>query len=123
MQHLADPQSAIDDTARVRRPGGRGVLLDSDYKTGSTPILIPDLGAAFSRANRQPVRSSAHSGADPRSWTELEPDMGSSAFVLSSEMLLSTQVLSRDADDAVESGGLTREVADAAVRAVQWSVA
>jgi hypothetical protein len=33
-------------------------------------------------------------------------------------MLLRTRVLSRDADDAVESGGLTREVADAAVRAV-----
>jgi hypothetical protein len=45
--------------------------------------------------------------------------VGSAAFVFSSEMLLRTQVLSRDADDAVESGGLTPEVADAAVRAVQ----
>lgn len=44
--------------------------------------------------------------------------MGSSAFVFSSEMLLRTQLLSKDADDVVESGGLTREVADAAVRAV-----
>jgi hypothetical protein len=44
--------------------------------------------------------------------------VGSSAFVLSSEILLRTQVLRRDADDAVESGELTRDVADAAVRAV-----
>jgi hypothetical protein len=44
--------------------------------------------------------------------------VGSSAFVLSSEILLRTQVLRRDADDAVESGGLTRDVVDAAVRAV-----
>jgi hypothetical protein len=44
--------------------------------------------------------------------------VGSSAFVFSSEILLRTQVLRRDADDAVESGGLTRDVADAAVRAV-----
>jgi hypothetical protein len=33
------------------------------------------------------------------------PDVGSSAFVFSSEMLLRTQVLSKDADDTVESGG------------------
>ena len=33
LQHLHDPQAAIDDFARVLRPGGRAVLLDSDHAT------------------------------------------------------------------------------------------
>ena len=45
LQHLADPQSAINDIARVLRPGGRAVLAVQYYLTliterGSFPILI-----------------------------------------------------------------------------------
>ena len=119
---FADPQSAINDIARVLRPGGRAVLLDSDYGTRIVSDLDPDLAAAFSRASLGPIANpyaARHIPAQVHAaGLELEPDVGSSAFVFSSEMLLRTQVLSRDADDAVESGGLTRDVADAAVRAV-----
>jgi ubiquinone/menaquinone biosynthesis C-methylase UbiE len=122
LQHLADPQSAINDIARVLRPGGRAVLLDSDYGTRIVSDLDPDLAAAFSRASLGPIANPYAARHIPAqiyaAGLELEPDVGSSAFVFSSEMLLRTQVLSRDADDAVESGGLTRQVADAAVRAV-----
>jgi SAM-dependent methyltransferase len=122
LQHLADPQSAINDIARVLRPGGRGILLDSDYGTRIVSDLDPDLAAAFSRASLGPIANPYAARHIPAqihaAGLELEPDVGSSAFVFSSEMLLRTQVLSRDADDAVESGGLTRQVADAAVRAV-----
>jgi SAM-dependent methyltransferase len=122
LQHLADPQSAINDIARVLRPGGRAVLLDSDYGTRIVSDLDPDLAAAFSRASLGPIANPYAARHIPAqihaAGLELEPDVGSSAFVFSSEMLLRTQVLSRDADDAVESGGLSREVADAAVRAV-----
>jgi SAM-dependent methyltransferase len=122
LQHLADPQSAINDIARVLRPGGRAVLLDSDYGTRIVSNLDPDLAAAFSRASLGPIANPYAARHIPAqiyaAGLELEPDVGSSAFVFSSEMLLSTQVLRRDADDAVESGGLAREVADAAVRAV-----
>jgi ubiquinone/menaquinone biosynthesis C-methylase UbiE len=122
LQHLADPQSAINDIARVLRPGGRAVLLDSDYGTRIVSDLDPDLAAALSRSSLGPIANpyaARHIPAQIHSaGLELEPDVGSSAFIFSSEMLLSTQVLRRDADDAVESGGLTREVADAAVRAV-----
>ena len=48
----------------------------------------------------------------------LDPDVGSSAFIFSSEMLLRSQVVQRAADDAVEWGGLARDVAQAAVGAV-----
>ncbi len=122
LQHLADPKSAINDIARVLRPGGRAVLLDSDYGTRIVSDLDPDLAAAFSRASLGPIANPYAARHIPAqihaAGLELEPDIGSSAFVFSSEMLLRTQVLSRDADDAVESGGLTRQVADAAVRAV-----
>jgi SAM-dependent methyltransferase len=122
LQHLAEPQSAINDIARVLRPGGRAVLLDSDYGTRIVSDLDPDLAAALSRASLGPIANPYAARHIPAqihaAGLDLEPDVGSSAFVFSSEMLLRTQVLSRDADDAVESGGLTREVADAAVRAV-----
>jgi ubiquinone/menaquinone biosynthesis C-methylase UbiE len=122
LQHLTDPQSAINDMARVLRPGGRAVLLDSDYGTRIVSDLDPDLAAAFSRASLGPIANPYAARYIPAqihaAGLELEPDVGSSAFIFSSEMLLRTQVLSKDADNAVESGGLTREVADAAVRAV-----
>jgi ubiquinone/menaquinone biosynthesis C-methylase UbiE len=122
LQHLADPQSAIDEIARVLRPGGRAVLLDSDYGTRILSDLDPDLAAAFSRASLGSIANpyaARHIPAQVHAaGLGLEPDVGSSAFMLSSEILLRTQVLQRDADDAVESGGLTRDVADAAVRAV-----
>jgi hypothetical protein len=108
--------------ARVLRPGGRAVLLDSDYGTRIVSDLDLCLAASFSRGSLGPIahpgRSSANSAQMHAAGLELEPDIGSSAFVFSSEMLLRTQVLRRDADDAVESGGLIREVADAAVPAV-----
>jgi hypothetical protein len=44
--------------------------------------------------------------------------VGSSAFVFSSEMLLRTQVLQRAADDAIQSGQIARDVAEAAVQTV-----
>jgi SAM-dependent methyltransferase len=122
LQHLADPQSAINDIARVLRPGGRAVLLDSDYGTRIVSDLDPDLAAAFSRASLGPIANPYAARHIPAkihvAGLELEPDVGSSAFIFSSEMLLRTQVLSRDADDAVESGGLTRDIADAVVRTV-----
>jgi ubiquinone/menaquinone biosynthesis C-methylase UbiE len=122
LQHLADPQSAINDIARVLRPGGCAVLLDSDYGTRIVSDLDPDLAAAFSRASLGPMANPYAARHIPAqihaAGLELEPDVGSSAFIFTSEMLLRTQVLSKDADDAVEAGGLTREVADAAVRAV-----
>jgi hypothetical protein len=40
----------------------------------------------------------------------MDPDVGSSAFVFSSEMLLRTQVLERAADDAIQSGQIARDV-------------
>jgi hypothetical protein len=82
----------------------------------------PDVAAAFSRASLASIANPYAARQIPAQVSKaglmLEPDVGSSAFVFSSEFLLRTQVLNRDADDAVESGKLTRDVAEAFVRAV-----
>ena len=99
LQHLTNSQSAINDIARVLRPGGHAVLLDSDYGTRIVSDLDPDLAAAFSRASLGPIANpyaARHIPAQVHAaGLELEPAVGSSAFVFSSEMLLRTRVLRR----------------------------
>jgi ubiquinone/menaquinone biosynthesis C-methylase UbiE len=122
VQHLNDPQEAIDDIARVLRPGGRAVLLDADQATRIVSDLDPDVAAAFNRASLAAVANpyaARHIPAQVRkAGLALDPDVGSSAFIFSSEMLLRSQVLQRAADDAIESGELARDVAEAVVRTV-----
>jgi hypothetical protein len=75
------------------------VLLDSDYGTRIVSDLDPDLAAAFSRASLGPIANpyaARHIPAQVHAaGLELEPAVGSSAFVFSSEMLLRTRVLRR----------------------------
>lgn len=51
LQHLIDPQAAIDDIARVLRPGGRAVLLDADQGTRILSGLDSDVASAFIRGS------------------------------------------------------------------------
>jgi ubiquinone/menaquinone biosynthesis C-methylase UbiE len=122
LQHLNDPQAAIDDIARVLRTGGRAVLLDADQGTRIVSDLNPDVASTFIRASLKAVANPYAARHIPaqvrRAGLALDPDVGSSAFVFSSEMLLRTQVLERAADDAIESGELARDVAEAVVRTV-----
>jgi ubiquinone/menaquinone biosynthesis C-methylase UbiE len=122
LQHLSDPQAAINDIARVLRPGGRAVLLDADQGTRIISELGPDVASAFTRASLTAVAnpySARHIPAQiRRAGLALDPDVGSSAFIFSSEILLRTQVLQRAADDAIELGDLARDVADAVVSTV-----
>ena len=122
LQHLNDPDAAINDIARVLRPGGRAVLLDADHGTRIISDLDPDVASAFIRASLAAVANPYAARHIPaqvrRAGLTLDPDLGSSAFIFSSDMLLRSQVVQRAADDAVESGGLARDVAAAAVGAV-----
>jgi ubiquinone/menaquinone biosynthesis C-methylase UbiE len=122
LQHLSDPHAAITDIARVLRPGGRAVLLDADQGTRIISDLDPDVASAFIRASLATLANPYAARQIPaqvrRAGLRLDPDVGSSAFIFSSEMLLRSQVVQRAAEDAVESGSLAREVAEAAVGAV-----
>ena len=125
LQHLNDPQSAIDDIARVLRPGGCAVLLDADHGTRIISDLDHDVLTAFNRASLTAVANPYAARHIPaqvhRAGLALDPDVGSSAFVFSSETLLRTQVVRRAADDAIESGELSRNIAQAVVRTVYAS--
>jgi ubiquinone/menaquinone biosynthesis C-methylase UbiE len=122
LQHLNDPQAAIDDIARVLRPRGRAMLLDADQGTRIISDLEPDVASAFIRASLTAIANPHAARHIPaqirRAGLTLDPDVGSSAFIFSSEVLLRTQVLQRAADDAIEFGDLTRDVAEAVVRTV-----
>jgi ubiquinone/menaquinone biosynthesis C-methylase UbiE len=122
LQHLDDPQAAINDIARVPRPGGCAVLLDADQGTRILTDLEPDIASAFSRASLAAVANPYAARRVPaqvrRAGLALDSDVGSSAFIFSSEILLRTQVLQRAAQDAIGSGRLARDVAEAAVSAV-----
>jgi hypothetical protein len=121
--------SPIRNRRSMTSPGcfGRAVLLDSDYGSRFVSDLDPDLAGAFSRASLGPIANPYAARRIPgqvrSAGLGLEPDVGSSAFVFTSEVLLRTQVLRTDADDAVRAGGLTRDVADAVVRAVHDAAA
>lgn len=122
LQHVNDPGAAIDDIARVLRPGGRAVLLDADQGTRIISDLDPDVAAAFIRASLAVLANPYAARQIPaqvrRAGLTLDPDVGSSAFIFSSEMLLRSHVVQLAAEDAVEPGGLARDVAGAAVGAV-----
>jgi ubiquinone/menaquinone biosynthesis C-methylase UbiE len=126
LQHLDDPQTAINDIARVLRPGGCAVLLDADQGTRILTDLEPDIASAFSRASLSAVANPYAARRIPaqvrRAGLALDSDVGSSAFIFSSEILLRTQVLQRAAQDAIGSGRLARDVAEAAVSAVYEAV-
>jgi ubiquinone/menaquinone biosynthesis C-methylase UbiE len=94
LQHLDDPQAAINDIARVLRPGGCAVLLDADQGTRILTDLEPDIASAFSRASLAAVANSYAARRVPaqvrRAGLALDSDVGSSAFIFSSEILLRT---------------------------------
>jgi ubiquinone/menaquinone biosynthesis C-methylase UbiE len=122
LQHLDDPQSAINEISRVLHPGGRAVLLDADQGTRIISDLEPDIASAFIHASLAALPNPYAARGIPaqvrRAGLALNPDVGSSAFIFSSEMLLQTQVLPRAARDAIESGRLAPDIAEAAVRTV-----
>ena len=123
LQHLNDPQAAIDDIARVLRPSGRAVLLDADQGTRIISDLDHDVMTAFNQASLTAIANPYAARRIPAqvrsAGLALDSDVGSSAFVFSSEMLLRTQVVKRAADDAIQSGRLARDVAETVVGTVQ----
>jgi hypothetical protein len=125
--------SAYYNTSTIRMrpsmtsPGcyGRAVVRSCWTPTHGTRIisdLDPDVASAFIRASLATLTNPYAARHIPaqvrRAGLTLDPDVGSSAFIFSSDMLLRSQVVQRAADDAVESGGLARDVAAAAVGAV-----
>ncbi len=110
LQHLPDAQTAITDIARVLRPGGRAVLLDSDHATRVSSDVAPEIEARINadfirhvpnaRAARQIPRQVAAAGLD------LDDDIGSAALIMSPEQLRQAPWLAMGVQRAVEDGTL-----------------
>ncbi len=120
LQHLPDAQAAIIEFARVLKPGGRALLLDSDHESRVDSDMDPDVARAIKhafvgqvanpRAARHIRRQAIAAGL------EVNPDIGSSALVFPLELLKEAPLLRISADQAVSDGAITREQAEEAIR-------
>ena len=122
LQHLADPQAAIDDFARVLRPGGRAVLLDSDHATRVSSDIEGTVETRINQAFMGLVPNPHAARLIPRQVVQagltVDPDVLGVALVMPPHVLLRGQWLHAAAEQGVTDGTITRDEADQAARAV-----
>lgn len=121
LQHVPDAASAVAEIARVLRPGGRALLLDSDHGSHVESDLEPEVERALldaflaqlanPRAARHLPRQAREAGL------EVDPDIGSSALVFTDSALEAAEMQRLIAEQAVADGRITRAQADAALAA------
>lgn len=116
-QHLADPAAAAAEIARVLAPGGRAVVLDSDWATMVSSVGDPEV---LRRVDEAMWGSMANpfSGRHLRAHLldvglAVRPDVGSSALVFPDVFLANPGLVDLHARLAVRSGTITQEQADA----------
>jgi ubiquinone/menaquinone biosynthesis C-methylase UbiE len=120
LQHVADAQAAVDEMARVLRPGGRLVVIDSDHETRVNSDIDPEVDRAITLAFLGQGANPTAARHVPRqaitAGLTVDPEIGSSAVVFPQALLVDFPLLALAADQAVADGTITRAQADEAVR-------
>jgi ubiquinone/menaquinone biosynthesis C-methylase UbiE len=120
LQHVPDAQAAVVEIARVLRPGGRALLLDSDHASRVDSDVDPAVSRAMLDAFMAQIANPTAARHLPRqaitAGLHVDPDVGSSALVYPQEVLLDSRLARLAAEQAVVDGTLTPAQAEEALR-------
>jgi ubiquinone/menaquinone biosynthesis C-methylase UbiE len=120
LQHVPDAQAAVVEIARVLRPGGRALLLDSDHASRVDSAIDPLVGRAMLDAFMAQMANPMAARHLPRqaitAGLEVDPDVGSSALVYPQDVLVRAELSRLAAEQAVADGTLTPDQAEEALR-------
>jgi SAM-dependent methyltransferase len=111
-QHLAEPQRAAQEVARVLAPGGRAAVVDSDWATAVVRPGDPDVHRRLNEAMRRRTPN-PFAGRNLRVQLQaaglvVDADIGSTALVMPDEFLAQPVMLRISTDLAVEESVLVR---------------
>lgn len=121
-QHLSDPAAAAREVARVLAPGGRAVIVDTDWGTQIVHPGDPDVLSRY-RDHTLTLTPSAIVGRQlanllGATGLAVDPDVGSSAVVFDQQFLAHPVMLQTQGAEAVAGGAITQAELDALVAGV-----
>jgi ubiquinone/menaquinone biosynthesis C-methylase UbiE len=115
-QHLADPDGAAREIARVLAPGGRVALVDSDWasfvQTPGDPEVVARVMEASWRRWANPFSGRSLRRVLRQAGLVVDEDIGADAVVLPEEQLRDATMLRLEVGRAVEEGVVTQSEAD-----------
>lgn len=127
LQHLEDPRGAMSEFARILRPSGRVIILDSDHGSRVTSDVDPVIDAKLSAAMFATMPNARAARHVPRQAMEagffVDPDIGSSALVMMRPPPGAPSLLGPAVRQAVAVGALTAEEGEQAVARQQEAAA